>query len=199
MKVALLTHLPIHISEPGAHPQKPPVHVSENEHRLPHRPQLLESLIKPAVSTQLPLQYAWPAGQSKGDVLVPVGDGCGRLAIACGGRPFDRVIAAATRSRSSDSGCCSTISAGDPTSRKKLWEFANITSEATPPTAKPTMAPMAVLFRPPGLNVTPTLFDSLGATRFQFMKSRPFQSVAEVPLVYWQDVAHGGRGHDHNR
>ena len=158
-KVALLTHLPMHISEPGAHVQKPPVHVSENEHRLPQRPQLSESLTKPAVSTQRPLQYAWPAGQSKGDVPVPLGGaGRGRLAIACAGRLFDRVIAAATRSRSSDSGCCSTISTGDPTSRKKLWEFASMTSEATPPTAKPTMAPMAVLFRPLGLNVNPLTF-----------------------------------------
>ena len=39
MKSALLLHCPMHFSYPGAQSQNPPVHFSENEHRLPQRPQ----------------------------------------------------------------------------------------------------------------------------------------------------------------
>ena len=44
MKLALLTHRPMHDSYPGPHEQKPPVQVSEIEQLLPQRPQLELSL-----------------------------------------------------------------------------------------------------------------------------------------------------------
>ena len=68
------------VSEPGAQTQDPPVHVSEMEHRLPHRPQLWELLMYVIVSTQLPWHHSWVTLQLAGPMggLVP-GVGAGEL------------------------------------------------------------------------------------------------------------------------
>src|ERR1700722_5708453 len=53
--------------------------------------------------------------------------------------------ASATWSSFNDSGCCSIISTGEPTSIKKLWEPVSRSSDPTKPMAPPTVAPITVL------------------------------------------------------
>jgi hypothetical protein len=58
MKVPMFTHLPMHVSVPGAQPQNPPVQVSEKEQRFPHRPQFWASLTNAVLSTHLPSHHS---------------------------------------------------------------------------------------------------------------------------------------------
>src|SRR5439155_21641756 len=62
------------------------------------------------------------------------------------GRSSDCRTAAVTSPCCRDKGCCSTISTGDPTSRKNWRDLVSTTSEATIPMPPPTAAPITVLF-----------------------------------------------------